>query len=158
MTASEKTYRVCDVHEERLWAVLIDGAESYGPRILGPHKEERPTLPFMQEAVGGLITSCPGWPGYEQSASKGKIVIDGWANDEGILLGMRPSLTVTRFQQTIHGPILVVASNEHGESLWLTFAEACDVMATVISAYREKSSRFSLPMSPGLIVPVDEGV
>lgn len=91
------------------------------PEIL----EQQPDLEILQAAVGGLIESV-------HVRELQEAIIDCYANEEGLLLGLEPNIT-TPFHPMIVGPVVFCSFNEEGESVGLN-----DYQIEIVQKFLEK--------------------
>ena len=83
------------------------------------HDAERIDLPKLQEEVGGLITLVP--LSYASTALEG---VDVFANDEGLLNGLRPNISVTVLTGIpVVGDVVLCKSDKDGNSIAFEFSE-----------------------------------
>lgn len=81
------------------------------------HETDKITLETMQKAVGGYIERA-----YDfLSPARPHHTIDVWVNEEGLLIGLpyNLSLATDYSLMPLHGPVLVTAGDEEGETLGL---------------------------------------
>lgn len=65
----------------------------------------------LQEIVGGMITGAD-LPGIEG--------VYGYANDEGLLIGLEPNIYRPEYQDALVGPIVFTGADDEGNNISLT--------------------------------------
>lgn len=92
------------------------------PQVVALEKGLKP----LQEIVGGMIDAAD-LPGIEG--------VYGYANDEGLLIGLEPNIYRPEYEDALVGPLVFVGANYDGDDVSLTPEQAKQV-----TEYLEKNS------------------
>lgn len=68
-------------------------------------------LKALQDIVGGMITAAD-LPNFED--------VYGFANDEGLFIGLDPNIYRPEYKDALVGPLVFVGANNEGDSISLT--------------------------------------
>ena len=72
----------------------------------------------LQNIVGGMITGAD-LPGIEG--------VFGYANDEGLLIGMEPNIYRPEWKDALVGPLVFVGADDEGEDISLTREQVSEI-------------------------------
>ncbi len=95
--------------EDKLIAVVKYPYEK--PKTVALEKGLKP----LQEIVGGMIDAAD-LPGIEG--------VYGFANDEGLLIGLEPNIYRPEYEDALVGPLVFVGTGEDGDDVSLTSEQA----------------------------------